>query len=252
MLEFKNITVSKNGITLLEDINLNIETGKLTVLIGPNACGKTTLLQTLNGSSRVADGEILLNGEDYLSLPPKERAKRLSFLPQVHSVIPSIPVKTLVSHGRFPYLGFSRRSGEEDKKIVNDAMIKTGVDEYSSAGVDTLSGGVRQRAFIAMQLAQQSDTIIADEPATYLDQPSRKKITEIYSELRDEGKTVVLVLHELSTALEIADRIIVMKDRKIAAEGTPDQIISSGIITEVFGVGIKRFSDDEGDYLITV
>ena len=252
MLEFKNITVSKNGITLLEDINLNIETGKLTVLIGPNACGKTTLLQTLNGSSRVTDGEILLNGEDYLSLPPKERAKRLSFLPQVHSVIPAIPVRTLVSHGRFPYLGFSRRSGEEDKKIVNEAMIKTGVDEYSAAGVDTLSGGVRQRAFIAMQLAQQSDTIIADEPTTYLDQPSRKKITEIYSELRDEGKTVVLVLHELSTALEIADRIIVMKDRKIAAEGTPDQIISSGIITEVFGVGIKRFSDDEGDYLITV
>ena len=119
MLEFKNITVSKNGIKLLEDINLKIETGKLTVIIGPNACGKTTLLQTLNGSSKVSSGEILLDGEDYLALPPKERAKRLSFLPQVHSVIPAIPVKTLVSHGRFPYLGFSRRSGDEDKNGIN-------------------------------------------------------------------------------------------------------------------------------------
>ncbi len=252
MLEFKNITVSKNGIKLLEDINLKIETGKLTVITGPNACGKTTLLQTLNGSSKVSSGEILLDGEDYLVLPPKERAKRLSFLPQVHSVIPAIPVRTLVSHGRFPYLGFSRRSGDEDKKIVLDAMIKTGVSDYSADGVDTLSGGVRQRAFIAMQLAQQSDVLVADEPTTYLDLPSKKKIIDIYSGLKKEGKTVILVLHELSTALEIADHIIVMKDRKIVSEGTPDEIISSGIIEKVFDVSIKKFSDENGEYLVTV
>ena len=252
MLEFKNITVSKNGIKLLEDINLKIETGKLTVIIGPNACGKTTLLQTLNGSSKVSSGEILLDGEDYLALPPKERAKRLSFLPQVHSVIPAIPVKTLVSHGRFPYLGFSRRSGDEDKRIVLDAMIKTEVDNFSSDGVDTLSGGVRQRAFIAMQLAQCSDVLVADEPTTYLDLPSKKKIIDIYSGLKAEGKTVILVLHELSTALEIADHIVVMQDRKVVSEGTPNEIISSGIIEKVFDVSIKKFSDENGEYLVTV
>ena len=251
MLEFKNISVSKNGTALLENIDLKIETGKLTVIIGPNACGKTTLLQTLNGSSKVSSGRVLLNGEDYLALQPKERAKKLSFLPQVHSVIPSIPVRTLVSHGRFPYLGFSRRSGDEDKKIVNDAMSKTGVSEYSGMTVDALSGGVRQRAFIAMQLAQQSDVLVADEPTTYLDLPSKKKIIDIYSELRNEGKTVVLVLHEISTALENADRIIVMQDRKIVSEGTPDEIISSGIIEQVFNVSVKRFSDETGEYLIT-
>nr|MBP8969038.1 ABC transporter ATP-binding protein [Lachnospiraceae bacterium] len=140
MLEFKNVSVVKNGTTLLKDINLNIETGKLTVFIGPNACGKTSLLQTLNGSSKVSKGSIILDGEDYLSLAPKERAKKLSFLPQVHSVIPSISVRTLVSHGRFPYLGFSIRSGDEDKRIVSEAMEKTGVSEFSGAGVDTLSG----------------------------------------------------------------------------------------------------------------
>ncbi len=250
MLDFKNVSVSKNGVTLLEDIDLTVETGKLTVIIGPNACGKTTLLQTLNGSSKVSSGSISLDDEDLLALPPKERAKRLSFLPQVHSVIPAIPVRTLVSHGRFPYLGFSRRSGVEDKKIVDEAMRKTEISEYSFSNVDTLSGGVRQRAFIAMQLAQCSDLIVADEPTTYLDLPSKKKVMDIYSKLRDEGKTVVLVLHELPTALEIADRIVVMKDRKIVRAGTPDEIIRSGIIESVFGVEIKKFSDENGDYII--
>jgi len=252
MLEFKNVSVVKNGTTLLKDINLNIETGKLTVFIGPNACGKTSLLQTLNGSSKVSKGSIILDGEDYLSLAPKERAKKLSFLPQVHSVIPSISVRTLVSHGRFPYLGFSRRSGDEDKRIVSEAMEKTGVSEFSGAGVDTLSGGVRQRAFIAMQLAQQSDLIVADEPTTYLDIPSKRKVVEIYTGLRDEGKTVILVLHELTTALEIADRIVVMKDRKIVKTGSPSEIINSEIPRDIFGVKVRKFSDEEGEYLVTV
>ncbi len=252
MLEFKNVSVVKNGTTLLKDINLNIETGKLTVFIGPNACGKTSLLQTLNGSSKVSKGSIILDGEDYLSLAPKERAKKLSFLPQVHSVIPSISVRTLVSHGRFPYLGFSRRSGDEDKRIVSEAMEKTGVSEFSGAGVDTLSGGVRQRAFIAMQLAQQSDLIVADEPTTYLDIPSKRKVVEIYTGLRDEGKTVILVLHELTTALEIADRIVVMKDRKIVKTGSPSEIINSEIPRDIFGVRVRKFSDEEGEYLVTV
>jgi len=252
MLEFKNVSVVKNGTTLLKDINLNIETGKLTVFIGPNACGKTSLLQTLNGSSKVSKGSIILDGEDYLSLAPKERAKKLSFLPQVHSVIPSISVRTLVSHGRFPYLGFSRRSGDEDKRIVSEAMEKTGVSEFSGAGVDTLSGGVRQRAFIAMQLAQQSDLIVADEPTTYLDIPSKRKVVEIYTGLRDEGKTVILVLQELTTALEIADRIVVMKDRKIVKTGSPSEIINSEIPRDIFGVRVRKFSDEEGEYLVTV
>ncbi|MBP8968921.1 MAG: ABC transporter ATP-binding protein, partial [Lachnospiraceae bacterium] len=195
---------------------------------------------------------IILDGEDYLSLAPKERAKKLSFLPRVHSVIPSISVRTLVSHGRFPYLGFSRRSGDEDKRIVSEAMEKTGVSEFSGAGVDTLSGGVRQRAFIAMQLAQQSDLIVADEPTTYLDIPSKRKVVEIYTGLRDEGKTVILVLHELTTALEIADRIVVMKDRKIVKTGSPSEIINSEIPRDIFGVRVRKISDEEGEYLVTV
>jgi iron complex transport system ATP-binding protein len=157
-----------------------------------------------------------------------------------------------VSHGRFPYLGFSRRSGVEDKKIVDEAMRKTEISEYSFSNVDTLSGGVRQRAFIAMQLAQQSDFIVADEPTTYLDLPSKKKIAEIYSGLRNEGKTVVLVLHELSTALEIADRIVVMNNRKIVSTGTPEEIISSGIIESVFGATVKKFSDETGEYIVVM
>jgi iron complex transport system ATP-binding protein len=254
MLEYRNVSLSVSGEEIIKKANVTFKNGKLTAIIGPNGCGKTTLVQALNGVSKVTGGEILLEGQDYLALKPKERARNLSFLPQVHNVIPSISVKTLVSHGRFPYLGFSRSMGSEDRKIVNEAMGKAEVADLSGKGVDTLSGGIRQRAFIAMQLAQNCGFLVADEPTTYLDIPSQRKILDIYSALRDEGKGAILVLHDIAKALEIADEVIVMKDRQIIKTGSPEEIINSGVINEVFGVSVKRLKDenDGKDYLVVL
>lgn len=250
MLRYENVTLSCDRTLILENISVDFPANAITTIIGPNGSGKTTLLQTLNGSTTVNSGKIYLDDQDYLSMAPRTRAQMLSFLPQVRSSLPTIPVKTLVEHGRFPYLGFTRKMSSEDRKIVEKAMELAEVTEYASQSVATLSGGVRQRVFLAMQLAQDCDYLIADEPTTYLDLPSQKKIMSIYSELRNAGKTIILVLHDLTQALQISDNIVLVNDQKIIASGEPEALINSGIIEEVFNLKIKRFEDEDGKYIV--
>lgn len=148
MLEFRNVSVSCQHTPILYDISLTFRGGEITTILGPNGCGKTTLVQCLNGASTVTAGQIFLNGQDFLKISPKERAREISLLPQVRTIIPAIPVKMLVEHGRFPYLGFSRRKSKEDTEIVNRAMEFTHISQYADQYVDTLSGGIRQRVFL--------------------------------------------------------------------------------------------------------
>lgn len=248
MLEFRHVNVSCGLIPILEDICATFQTGEITTVIGPNGCGKTTLLQCLNGSSKVTSGSIILNDMDYLAMPLKERARRLSFLPQVRTIIPALPVRTLVEHGRFPHLGFSRRKSQKDIAIVENAMNFTHVSPYAAQCADTLSGGIRQRAFFAMTLAQDCDHIVLDEPTTYLDLNGQREFMEMILQLKKQGKTVILVLHDLGQALRISDTLVVMQDRKIAATATPKECLRQHIIEDVFDVRIKEFSDDEGCY----
>jgi len=250
MLKYENVSLSCDRTLIIENASVEFPSQSITTVIGPNGSGKTTLLQALNGSTTVNSGKIYLDDQDYIALPPRKRAQLLSFLPQVRSTLPTIPVKTLVEHGRFPYLGFSRKKGPEDKKIVEKALELADIKEYANQSVDTLSGGVRQRAFLAMQLAQDCDYVIADEPTTYLDLPSQKKILSIYTELRNSGKTVILVLHDLTQALEISDYIVLVDEQKIIARGTPDELIKSGIIEQVFNIKIKQFEDEDGKYIV--
>ena len=139
MLEFRNVSVSCQHTPILNDISLTFRDGEITTILGPNGCGKTTLVQCLNGASTVTAGQIFLNGQDFLKISPKERAREVSLLPQVRTIIPAIPVKMLVEHGRFPYLGFSRRKSKEDTEIVNRAMEFTHISQYADQYVDTLS-----------------------------------------------------------------------------------------------------------------
>ena len=248
MLEFRHVSASCQHTPILKDISVSFPESSITTVIGPNGCGKTTLLQCLNGSSRVTEGSIYLNESDFLAMPAKKRATQLSFLPQVRTIIPALPVKTLVEHGRFPHLGFSRRKTAEDTRIVNQAMAFVGIQDYANQSVDTLSGGIRQRAFFAMTLAQDCDYIVLDEPTTYLDLNGQKDFLSMFQTLRDQGKTVILVLHDLNQALRISDYLIVMEDRKIAAAGTPEECLRQHMIETVFHTGYKKFHDEDGDY----
>lgn len=248
MLEFKNVFASCGGTPILSDINLHIKKGEITTVIGPNGCGKTTLLQCLNGSTKVTSGKIFIDGRDFLVLPPKERAKMVSFLPQVRTIIPSLPTHTLVEHGRFPYLGFSRRPDSRDRELVRAAMDFAQVSGYSSQYTDTLSGGIRQRVFFSMVLAQNCDLLVLDEPTTYLDPAGQLHFLSMLDTLRSEGRTILLVLHDLNQAFRISDTLIVMNDKKIAAIGTPEECQKQHIIEDVFNVSIKKFRDEDGEY----
>lgn len=248
MLEFRNVDIHCNFVPILNQISVSFQRGEITTVIGPNGCGKTTLLQCLNGSSKVTSGTILLDGTDYLAMPFRERARRVSFLPQVRTIIPALPVKTLVEHGRFPHLGFARRKSKKDIEIVAHAMNFAQVSPYAAQYADTLSGGIRQRAFFAMTLAQDCDYIVLDEPTTYLDLNAQRAFMEMLAQLKTQGKTIILVLHDLGQALEISDTLVIMQDRKIAATATPKECLRQHIIEEVFDVRLKEFSDEEGHY----
>lgn len=248
MLEFRHVSVSCSLVPILDDISVCFRKGEITTVIGPNGCGKTTLLQCLNGSSKVTSGSIIIDDSDYLSMPLKERARRLSFLPQVRTIIPALPVRTLVEHGRFPYLGFSRRKTQKDIEIVENAMNFTQVSPYAAQQTDTLSGGIRQRAFFAMTLAQNCDYIVLDEPTTYLDLNGQREFMKMIQQLKEMGKTVILVLHDLGQALRISDTLVIMQDRKIAATATPQECLRQHRIEDVFDVQIKKFCDQDGCY----
>lgn len=248
MLEFCHVNISCSSTPILNDISVCFQKGGITAVIGPNGCGKTTLLQCLNGSSKVTSGSIRLDDMDYLAMPLKDRARRLSFLPQVRTIIPALPVKTLVEHGRFPHLGFSRKKSQEDIAIVESAMDFAHVSPYAAQYADTLSGGIRQRAFFAMTLAQDCDYIVLDEPTTYLDLHGQREFMDMILELKKQGKTIILVLHDLGQALRFSDTLVIMHDRKIAATAAPKECLRQHIIEDVFDVHIKKFTDKDGDY----
>lgn len=248
MLEFRNVSVSCGRTPILNSVSVSFPKGCITTMIGPNGCGKTTLLQCLNGASTVTSGAVFLDGEDYLQLSLRERARRVSFLPQTRTVIPSIPARMLVEHGRFPYLGFSRKKTEKDVRIVEDAMNFTHTLPFAGQSVDTLSGGIRQRVFFAMTLAQDCDYIVLDEPTTYLDPNGQNDFLDMIRELKAQGKTIILTLHDLNHALQVSDRLIVMKDRAIFTQDTPSKCLESHILEKVFNVTCKQFSDQDGTY----
>lgn len=251
MLEFKNVDVSVGRTPILSDISVRFEEGKITSVVGPNGCGKTTLLQTLNGLSVVKKGQILLDGEDYLHLSYRERARRLSFMPQLRDGASAITVSGLVEHGRFPYMGFSRKMSEEDSKAVSEALLYTGTEICKSQMVNELSGGMQQRVYLAMQLAQNSRYMVMDEPMNYLDFPCQREMYRLICDLGEAGKTVILVLHDLSRALRISDRLVVMKDRTVVGCGTPKECLESGILEEVFCCKIKKIDiDGDEQYII--
>ncbi len=251
MLKFCNVSVEVSKTPILKDISVSFKEGKITAIIGPNGCGKTTLLQTLNGMSKVTSGKIFLNDEDFLLLGFRQRAKRLSFMPQFRDNNLNISVKKLVEHGRFSYMGFTRKMSKEDKSAIMGALEYTNLLDYKDKMLNELSGGLQQRVFLSMQLAQNSPYMVMDEPMNFLDFASKRDIYRLIRDLAKKGKTVVIVMHDIGQALKLADEIVVMKDRKVVACNSPKACIDSGVIEEVFDCKIKSVEvDGETEYLV--
>lgn len=244
MLEIRNLSAGYPGNPVLTDISLTIPDGSVTVIIGPNGCGKSTLLKALAGILP-ATGCADLDGQQLLTLDRRELAKRIAFLPQ-NRPVPEIAAKNLVLHGRFPYLSYPRRYRQEDHLIAEAAMRKMGIADLADRNLSTLSGGQRQKVYIAMALAQDTPVVLLDEPNTFLDIAHQLQLMEQARALAAEGKTVVLVLHDLSMALDCADSLAVFSGGNCLFQGSPEEVFLSGALNRAFGVRAERVQTPKG------
>lgn len=248
MLELKNVSSGYGKLPVLQNVSLSVEKGSVLSIVGPNGSGKSTLLKTAVGILNLAEGEITVDGTPIGKLTGKQLAQRVAYLPQGKD-IPDMTVGQLVLHGRFPYIGFPRRYTEKDVRIAREVLEKMGLSDLCDRPLKTLSGGMRQKAYIAMALAQDTDYILFDEPTTYLDISHQLEFMEIIKSLTDIGKGVITVMHDLPLAFNFSDRIIVMNEGRVVADSFPQELQSSGIINEVFGVYLLESDDDKMYFL---
>lgn len=231
----QSLTLGYGDTVVIDDLNIEIPKGEITVFIGANGCGKSTLLRSMARLLKPKEGGVVLNGENIAKLPTKEVAKQLSILPQSPISPEGLTVLDLVKQGRHPYKGMFNRWSQEDDEAVYDALYSTNMIALQDRAVDSLSGGQRQRAWIAMILAQQTDTILLDEPTTYLDMTHQIDVLDLLFELNEKHQnTIVMVLHDLNLACRYAHHIVAIKDKKVHTQGRPEDIISCGMVHDVF------------------
>lgn len=245
MIEIKNVCVGYQDTEVLHDVSLSFEPGKVTVLLGPNGSGKSTLLKSVIRLISHTSGEILLDGQQIEELNAVSIAKKVSYIPQSRKT-PDISVLRMVLHGRFAYLKYPRRYRPEDFEMGRKALQWVGIEDLAEKNVAKLSGGTQQKVYIAMALAQDTPTILMDEPTVYLDISHQLRMMKMARKLADQGKAVVMVLHDLAQAFQTADRVAVMSDGRIVACGEPEEVFQSGIINEVFGVTFERIYAKNG------
>ena len=247
MIRIENLCSGYGSRQVLFDICADIERGSLISVIGPNGCGKSTLLRSIVGILPSRSGEVEIDGTSLSTLGRVEIAKRVAYLAQGKSA-PDMTVEQMVLHGRFAHLSYPRIYGETDRKIAAEAMRRVGVLDLADRPVSSLSGGMRQNAYIAMALAQDTDYILLDEPTTYLDISHQIELMNTLCALAEGGKGILAVMHDIPLALRYSDKVIVVDDGRVVAVDTPDQIYRSGIIDATFGVSLMRTADSNGFY----
>lgn len=228
---------------LFQDFSLTFPEGRITTILGSNGSGKSTLLKLAARLLTPQQGQVLLDKRDLHSMRPKEVAKRISLLHQ-NNFPPEITVETLVSYGRYPYQKCGQRLTERDLAAVENALAQVQLQELRSSLLTRLSGGQRQRAFIAMALAQDTDIVFLDEPTTYLDINIRLELMDLVEFLNRQGKTIIMVLHDLNLALEHSHHIVLLERGKLYAEGTPQQVIETGMLDKVFNIKTHVFHEE--------
>ncbi|MFF7209721.1 ABC transporter ATP-binding protein [Streptomyces sp. NPDC008238] len=229
---------------VVEDLDLVIPTGRITAIVGANACGKSTLLRALARLLAPRQGTVELDGRALRSVPTRELAQRLGILPQTPVAPEGLTVIDLVSRGRSPHQTWWRQWSKADELAVHEALAATGLTELADRAVDELSGGQRQRAWIAMAVAQGTPVLLLDEPTTYLDLAHQIDVLDLVTDLnRREQRTVVMVLHDLNQACRYADHVIAMKSGRIAAEGPPAEVITAETVQDVFDLRCQVTTD---------
>lgn len=242
MIELCALRVGYEGVEKLHGVSLRCPEGRITALIGPNGSGKSTLLKAVAGLLPCMSGTVLLGGEENTRLPRQKLAQALAYLPQSRN-IPDISVRRMVLHGRFPYLGYPRRYRPEDYAIVDSALKQTGMYSHSNALMSRLSGGERQKVYLAMAIAQDTPIVLLDEPTTYLDIGHQLWVLQMMEDLKSAGKTVVVVLHDLNLALRCADSVALLEEGSLVAADTPENLAESGLIDRVFRVSTEACVD---------
>ncbi|MFH8977437.1 ABC transporter ATP-binding protein [Streptomyces sp. NPDC017890] len=245
-LTAENVTLAYDQRVIAEKLSVEIPDNSFTVIVGPNACGKSTLLRALSRMLKPTRGRVLLDGSVIQSMPAKQVARTLGLLPQSSIAPDGITVGDLVGRGRYPHQGILRQWSTEDERVVQEAMAQTGISELADRYVDELSGGQRQRVWIAMALAQQTPLLLLDEPTTYLDIQHQIDVLDLCAELHEEqGRTLVAVLHDLNHAARYATHLIALRAGEVIAEGAPKDIVTAELVERVFGLSCQVIDDPE-------
>jgi len=223
--------------TIVDGVDIEVPAGRISVIVGANACGKSTLLKTLSRLIPAQQGSVILDGKSIGQIPTKELARTLGLLPQQPIAPEGIVVADLVGRGRHPHQKLFRSWTAEDDRAITAALAATGVVELADVSVDELSGGQRQRVWIAMALAQETDILLLDEPTTFLDVSHQVEVLDLLTDLnRDRGTTIVMVLHDINLAARYADHLFALRQGRLIASGPPSDVVTRELIGDVFGL----------------
>lgn len=244
IIEAKGIQITYNKQDIITDLSTTLADGQMTTIIGPNGCGKSSLLKALSRLLPIKKGQVLLDGQAINSLPTKEVAKKIALLPQTPQILNGLSTYELISYGRFPHQRYLGGLTNQDRDKIHWAMEITGVSQFAQTDVDQLSGGQRQRVWIAMALAQDTQTIFLDEPTTYLDMNHQLEILELLQTLnRKQQKTIVMVLHDLNLAARFSDQLIAMKAGAIHYQGLVKDVMTPPVLRDIFQIDAQLITD---------
>ena len=245
MISITDLHASYEGAEILHGINAAFPEGKISVIMGPTGCGKSTTLRSLVRMVPETSGSLVLDGQELGSLTPRELARRIAYLPQSRDV-PDISVERLVLHGRFPYLSYPRHYRKEDREKVGQALEWVGLKELRERKMENLSGGQRQKAYLAMALAQDTEVILMDEPTTFLDIKNQFEMLDRARSLADGGKTVIMILHDFESILHYADHVVLMAEGQVMTAGNAETVLRSAEVKAAFDVQPCFYETDDG------
>jgi iron complex transport system ATP-binding protein len=249
MIELNHISAGYGKKEILQDITLSFAPGTVTTILGINGCGKSTLLKTLVRLLPLNAGEITVDGVSAENYAPAELAKKIAYLPQNRN-IPDMTAAQLVLHGRFAHLSYPRVYRKTDTDAAERAMETLGIADLADQPLAALSGGMRQKVYLAAALAQESPAILMDEPTTFLDIAGQLRLAQTIRSLAETGKTMILVLHDLPLALKLSDRLAVLHEGHLLDCGTPEEILARGSLERAYGIKIRPIQTEDGtDYV---